>query len=161
MHIKNVVLGVVVVSTGLAAAIACAQSQTVAPKPAARVESFAATTDVWFDVKKTTVTPQIGLVSPGDKVQFHVQGLASGQTLEIDFRVQGAPKAVKGPFKRAQTQTQTQTQRGRYTFAADGPTTTGPVEAPRGTAWKYDVVVREKGDTEDVWLVDPMIVVAE
>lgn len=155
MHIKNVVLGVVVVSTGLAAAIACAQSPPAAPKAGAR-EPFAVTTVVTIDVKARTVKPLIGLLRKGDKVELLVKGLEKGQTLEIDFRVQGgAETAVKGPFARSQR------WRGRYTFTADGQVTAGPVETSGEAAWKYDVVLRQKDDTDDVWGIDPMIVIEQ
>jgi hypothetical protein len=112
------------------------------------------TTVVVYDARARTVKPQIGLLRTGDKVQLQVQNLASGQTLEVDFRVQGATN-VKGPFAR------TQKWRGRYTFAADGQITTGPVDQAAESSWKYDVVVRQKEDTEDLWAIDPMIIVAE
>jgi hypothetical protein len=148
--VKLVALGVGVVSIGLAVAVACAQAQ---PRPKAG-EPFPVTTLVVYDARARTVKPQIGLLRTGDKVQLQVQNLASGQTLEIDFRVQGANN-VKGPFARSQK------WRGRYTFAADGQITTGPVDQAAESSWKYDVVVRQKEDTEDVWAIDPMIIVAE
>src|SRR5260221_8502241 len=99
--LKGVVLGVVVVSSGLAAAIACAQRQP-APKGGGR-EPFAVATVVTIDVKARTVKPLIGLLRKGDKVELEVKGLAAGQTLEIDFRVQGgAETGLKGPFARSQ-----------------------------------------------------------
>ena len=155
IRLKNVVLGVVVVATGLAAAIACAQPQPVAPKAGA-LEPFAVTTVVTVDVKAKSVRPKIGLLRTGDKVKLEVKGLTAGQTLEIDFRVQGgAETGVKGPFARSQR------WRGRYNFTADGQITTGPVETSGEAVWKYDVVVRQKEDTEDVWSIDPMVVVRE
>jgi hypothetical protein len=154
--VKLVALGVGVVSVGLGVAVACAQAQPVAAKPGVRAGGpFPVTTVVVFDAKARTVKPQIGLLRTGDKIQVQVTSLAPGQTLEIDFRVQGAPAGVKGPFAR------TQRWRGRYTFTADGQITTGPVDTTGEAAWKYDVVLRQKDDTEDVWLVDPMIVVAQ
>ena len=156
IHLKNVVLGVVVVSTGLAAAIACAQSQPAAHPKAGALEPFAVTTVVTIDVKARTVKPLIGLLRKGDKVDLRVKGLAAGQSLEVDFRVQGgAETGVKGPFARSQR------WRGRYNFTADGQITTGPVETTGEAVWKYDVVVRQKEDTEDVWSIDPMIVIME
>lgn len=155
MRLKNLVLGVVVVSTGLAAAIACAQSQPAAPKPGGR-EPFKVTSVVTIDVKARTVTPLIGLLRKGDKVELLVKGLERGQTLEIDFRVQGGGETgIKGPFARSQR------WRGRYTFTADGQITAGPVETPAEAVWKYDVVLRQKDDTDDIWSIDPMIVVEQ
>lgn len=151
--VKLVALGVGVVSIGLGVAVACAQAQPVATKKAAGVP-FPVTTEVVFDAKERTVKPQIGLLRTGDRVQLKVTNLAAGQSLEIDFRVQGAAN-VKGPFAR------TQRWRGRYTFTADGQITTGSVDQPAESPWKYDVVVRQKDDTEDLWAIDPMIVVAE
>jgi len=148
--VKLVALGAGVVSICVGVAVACAQAQSV-PKGG---EPFPVTTVVTLDARARTVKPQIGLLRKGDKVQLKVANLATGQTLEIDFRVQGANN-VKGPFAR------TQRWRGRYTFSADGQITTGPVDQPAESPWKYDVVVRQKDDTEDVWAIDPMIVVAE
>jgi hypothetical protein len=155
--VKLVALGVGIISVGLGVAVACAQVQPPTPKPPVvrAGDPFPVTTVVVFDAKARTATPQIGLLRRGAMVQLQVANLAAGQTLEIDFRVQGAPTGVKGPFAR------TQKWRGRYTFAADGSITTGPVDSAGQTAWKFDVVVRQKGDTEDVWAVDPMIVVVE
>lgn len=152
--VKLVALGVGVVSIGIGVAVACAQPQPV-PKPGTKGGGpFPVTTEVVFDARARTVKPQIALLRTGDKVLLKVANLAGGQTLEIDFRVQGANN-VKGPFAR------TQKWRGRYTFAADGQITTGAVDQPAETPWKYDVVVRQKDDTEDVWAIDPMVVVAE
>ena len=149
--VKLVGLGVGVAAIGLGVAVACAQAQPV-PKPVPRAgDPFPVTTVVVLDAKARTVKPQIALLRRGDKVQLQVQSLAPGQTLEIDFRVQGSP-SVKGPFAR------TQRWRGRYPFTADGQITTGPVDTTGESAWKYDVVVRQKDDTEDVWAVDPMII---
>ena len=152
--VKLVALGVGVVAIGLGVAVACAQAQPAAKGGPRAGEPFPVTTVVVFDARARTVKPQIGLLRKGDKVQLHVQNLAAGQTLEIDFRVQGATN-VKGPFAR------TQRWRGRYTFTADGQITTGPVDQAPESPWKYEVVVRQKEDTEDVWAIDPMIVVAE
>lgn len=152
--VKLVALGVGVVAIGLGVAVACAQAQPV-PKPGPRAgDPFPLTTVVVFDAKAKTVTPVIALLRRDDEVQLQVKNLEGGQTLEIDFRVQGGP-GVKGPFKR------TQKWRGRYTFAADGQIKTGPIDTPGPAVWKYDVVLREKGDTEDVWSVDPMVVERE
>jgi hypothetical protein len=154
--VKLVALGVGVVSVCLGVAVACAQAQPVATGPGAGVdEPFPVTKEVVFDAKEKSVTPQIGLLRTRSKVQFRVKGLAAGQTLEIDFRVQqgGAEAGVKGPFARSQR------WRGRYTFTRDGQITAGPVETTGEAAWKYDVVLRQKDDTEDVWGIDPMIVI--
>ena len=153
--VKLVALGAGVVSIGLGLAVACAQAQPAKPPGPRAGAPFPVTTVVVFDAKARTVKPQIGLLRTGDKVQLQVTNLAGGQTLEIDFRVQGAPTGVKGPFAR------TQKWRGRYAFTADGQITTGPVDQPAESSWKYDVVVRQKDDTEDVWAVDPMVIVAE
>ena len=151
--VKLVVMRVGVAAIGLGVAVACAQAQPA--RPAARGgEPIPETTVVVLDAKARTVTPQIGLLRQKSTVKLQVKSLAPGQTLEIDFRVQGTP-SVKGPFAR------TQKWRGRYTFTADGEITTGPVDTSRGTAWKYDVVLRQKDDADDVWLVDPMVVVVD
>jgi hypothetical protein len=114
------------------------------------------TTVVTIDVKARTVKPLIGLLRKGDKVELAVKGLEKGQTLEVDFRVQGGGETgVKGPFARSQR------WRGRYTFTGDGQITAGPVETPAEATWKYDVVLRQKDDTEDVWGIDPMIIIMQ
>jgi hypothetical protein len=151
--VKRVALGLGVVAVGIAVAVACAQAQPAAGGQADK-KPFAVTTVVVFDAKAKTVTPQIALLRRDDDVLLQVKNLGGGQTLEIDFRVQGGP-GVKGPFRR------TQKWRGRYTFAADGQIKTGPIDAPGPAVWKYDVVLREKDDTEDVWVVDPMVVERE
>jgi len=155
--VKLVALGVGVFSVGIVVAGACAQAQPAArPGPRTAAEPFPVTTVVTFDVKTRTVRPEIGLLRPGDQVQLQVTGLAGGQSLEIDFRVQVAGSAsVKGPFAR------TQRVRGRYTFTADGQVTAGPVDIRGEEAWKFDVVQRQKDDTEDIWAVDPVIVTKE
>lgn len=151
--VKLVALSVGVAVIGLGVAVACAQAQPV-PKPGPRVaDPFPVTTVVVFDAKAKTVTPVIALLRKDGKVDLEVRNLAGRQTLEIDFRVQGAP-SVKGPFAK------TQTWRGRYTFTANDKTTTGPVDVPGPVVWKYDVVLREQDNT-DIWAIDPVIVVRE
>jgi hypothetical protein len=152
--VKLVALGAWMVSGGILVAVACAQAQPAAPKPGASAsQPFPVTTVVTFDVKAKTVQPKIGLLRTGDSVVLAVKGLAAGQTLEIDFRVQAS--GVKGPFARSQK------VRGRYTFAADGQVTAGPVDTRDEEAWKFDVVLRQKDDTEDVWGIDPIIVIKQ
>ncbi len=93
--VKLVAMGVGVVAIGLGVAVACAQAQPA--RPAARGgEPIPETTVVVLDAKARTVTPQIGLLRQKSTVKLQVKSLAPGQTLEIDFRVQGTP-SVKGP----------------------------------------------------------------
>jgi hypothetical protein len=150
--VKLVALGVGAVSICIGVAVACAQAQSVPPKGSG---PFPVTTEVVLDARGRTVKPEIGLLRTGDKVVLSVANLGAGQTLEIDFHVQGFPAGVKGPFAR------TQKWRGRYTFTANEPITTGPVDTIGEEVWKYDVVVRQQGDTVDLWAVDPVIVVRE
>jgi hypothetical protein len=147
MKLKNVVLTLSVLGAG----VACVYAQSTAGKGAART-SFPVDTTVVFDVRARTVKPLIALLGPGASIDLAVRGLTAGQTLEVDFRVQSG---VKGPFAR------TQRVRGRYTFAGDGKVTAGPVDRPGEEAWKFEVVQRQKDDTEDVWAIDPMIVSKE
>ncbi|PYQ24368.1 MAG: hypothetical protein DMF79_01910 [Acidobacteria bacterium] len=148
MRLKDVVLALGVLSAG----VACVYAQTRAPGKGATRTSFPIDTTVVVDVKARSVKPLISLLTPGASIELVVKGLATGQTLELDFRVQGG---FKGPFAR------TQRWRGRYTFNADGKITTGPVDRPGEETWKFDVVQRQKDDTEDVWAIDPMIVSKE
>ena len=149
MRLKDVVLALGVLSAG----VACVYAQTRAPgKGAATRTSFPVDTTVVVDAKTRTVKPLVALLAPGSSIDLVVTGLAAGQTLELDFHVQGG---VKGPFARSQR------WRGRYTFAGDGRVTTGPVDRPGEEVWKFDVVQRQKDDTEDVWAIDPMIVSKE
>jgi hypothetical protein len=149
--VKLVALSVGVVSICIGVAVACAQAQSVAKG----IGPFPVTTEVVIDARSRTVKPEIGLLRTGDKVLLTVANLGTGQTLEIDFHVQGFPAGVKGPFAR------TQKWRGRYTFTASEQVTTGPVDTFGEEVWKYDVVVRQQGDTVDLWAVDPVIVVRE
>ncbi len=142
--LKNVVLALSVLGAG----VACVYAQTRAPGKG----SFPVDTTVVFDVRARTVKPLVALLTPGSSIDLVVKGLTAGQTLELDFHVQGG---VKGPFAR------TQKVRGRYTFAGDGKVTAGPVDRPGEEAWKFEVVQRQKDDTEDVWAIDPMIVSKE
>jgi hypothetical protein len=148
MRLKSVVLAFGL----LGAFVACAYAQGRAPGKGAARGSFPVDTSVVVDVKARSVTPSIALLTPGATLELVVKGLAAGQTLELDFHVQGG---VKGPFAR------TQRWRGRYTFTADGKVTTGPVDQRGEATWKYDVVQRQKDDTEEVWAIDPMIVSKE
>jgi hypothetical protein len=149
--VKLVALGVGVVSICIGVAVACAQAQSVVKGSG----PFPVTTEVTIDARGRTVKPEIGLLRTGDRVQLTVANLGAGQTLEIDFRVQGFPAGVKGPFAR------TQKWRGRYVFTANEQVTTGPVDTIGEEVWKYDVVVRQANDTVDLWAVDPVIVVRE
>ncbi len=148
MRLKSVVLAFGLLGAG----VACAYAQGPAPGKGGGRTIFPLDTQVVVDVKARSVTPLIALLTPGATIDLVVKGLAAGQTLELDFHVQSG---FKGPFAR------TQRWRGRYTFTADGKITTGPVDRPGEEAWKFDVVERQREDTEDVWAIDPMIVSKE
>ena len=149
MSVKSLKTGTV--SMGLllvAVALACAQTRPPAAKAASG--SFPVDTRVTLDVKQRSVRPLIALIPPGAGLELAVVGLADGQSLEIDFVVQGGSK---GPFAKAAASV-----RGRYLFRADSVLASGPEDVGRDVVWKYDVVVRDKGEA-DLWALDPMIVV--
>ncbi|HSB60382.1 MAG TPA: hypothetical protein VLI67_01590 [Vicinamibacteria bacterium] len=150
MRAKRVKIGVP--GTVVLLAVACVYAQGRPPVKGAARTSFPVDTTVAIDAGARTVRPLIALLPPGATIDLAVAGLAPGQTLEVDFRVQ---RGVKGPFARSQR------MRGRYTFAANGKAAAGPVDQGGEEAWKYEIVVREKDDTDDVWAVDPMIVTKE
>ena len=149
MSVKSLKTGTV--SMGLllvAVALACAQTRPPAAKAASG--SFPVDTRVTLDAKQRTIEPRIALIPPGAALELVVTGLADGQSLEIDFAVQGGSR---GPFAKTEANV-----RGRYLFRANSVLASGPENVGRDEAWKYDVVVRDKGEA-DVWAIDPMIVV--
>ena len=150
MRAKRLKIGIL--GTVVLLAVACVYAQGKPPVKGAARTSFPVDTTVAIDVSARTVRPLIALLTPGATIDLAVAGLAPGQRLEVDFRVR---RDVKGPFARSQK------VRGRYSFAADGKVAAGPVDQGGEEAWKYEVVVRQKDDTEDVWAVDPMIVTKE
>lgn len=144
---KIAVLAVVVLGTA-----ACVWAQTKPPVRAGGITSFPVDTTVTFDVRTRTIKPTIALIPPGAALDLRVVGLVDGQTLEIDFRAQNGQK---GPFAKTESNV-----RGRYFFKADGTLSTGPEDALRVEAWKFDVILRDRLEA-DVWAIDPMIVVKE
>jgi hypothetical protein len=150
----------VLLTAGLVLFVACRHADAQKPTSGAPA-SVPYTREIVVDASagQVNVTPRISLVQPGGTVTFVVKGLGTGQTVEIDFRVENVfdekgalLKAWKGPYTALGDQV-----RGRYTFSAgSGPVTVTYQQDLGDGVWKYDVVLRD-GKT-DVRAVDPMTV---
>jgi hypothetical protein len=145
MKSKIGILGVVVVAVA-----ACSWAQSKQARDAATPTSYPVDTEVTFDVSAQTVRPSIALLPTGASLQLKVTGLAEGQSLEINFRAQGGKV---GPFAKTSANV-----RGRYVFTNSNPLPSGPVDVTGDAVWKFDVILRDKGQA-DVWAIDPVIVV--
>jgi hypothetical protein len=100
--------------------------------------------------RQLSIAPQIFLMRPGDTIDFVAEGLASGATLEMDFKVE---RGFKGPFGRDPKAID---PRGRYSFSEKVTRFSATYEKALGEGvWKYEVVLRDNLGN-DLAAIDPM-----
>ena len=147
----------IALAAAVALFVACPAAAQKPPAP--RVAGPTYTREIVIDLagSKIDVKPKVSLVEPGGMVTFVVKNLASGQTVEIDYRVEnvvdektGTVMPWKGPYSTPGD------VRGRYTFSANGEVKLTYQEDLGEGVWKYDVVLRD--GKKDVRAIDPMTV---
>jgi hypothetical protein len=129
------------------------------------VQPVALTGEVAVTIKdnKIQLYPRVSFVRPRGSLTFKVDGLAAGQTLELDFKVTtvdveavgiaiGATR--KGPFARNK-----QEPRGRVTLTAESPSATLTYDVVHKDAivWKYEMALRDR-EGNDIDVIDPATV---